>query len=201
MRAAAHGDIELEGMSKEEAREYVEGHKTKHLPERVEKFVQEKRKLKKGIGINTGELGAQISDNLQGKSEAEKMKGRVTRGLMQDFATNMSRPTGNLATMKSLDKSIHKNVGANRISSGMEEYIISWIQNHPYLEDKEFDRFLESSGFRPEQGKEVLYRYINGLRKSLPAKINKFVRRKKLESLPYNQGTFGVSQAGVGARI
>jgi hypothetical protein len=84
----------------------------------------------------------------------------------------------------------------------MEDYIISWIQNHPFLEDKEFDRFLASSGYSPEQGKEVLYRYINGLRKSLPAKINKFVRERKerKESLPYNQGTFGISQAGVGAR-
>jgi hemerythrin len=93
MRAAAHGDIELEGMSKEEAQEYVEGHKVKHLPERVEKFVEEKRKIKKDSNFN-------------------------------------------------------------RVSAGMEDYIISWIQNHPFLEDKEFDRFLASSGYSPEQGKE-----------------------------------------------
>jgi hypothetical protein len=138
MRAAAHGDIELEGMSKEEAREYVEGHKTKHLPERVEKFVAEKRKLK-------------------------------------------------------------KNVGLNRISSGMEDYIIEWIKNHPYLEDKEFDRFLASSGFSPEQGKEALYRYIQSLRKSIPKKITKFVQTQKAKSsLPTNSGVYGIQGHNTG---
>ena len=37
MRAAAAGDIKLKGLSKKEAKEYVEGHKTKHLPEKKKK--------------------------------------------------------------------------------------------------------------------------------------------------------------------
>jgi hypothetical protein len=135
MRAAAHGDIELEGMSKEEAREYVAGHKVKHLPERVEKFVEEKRKLS-------------------------------------------------------------KNSNFNRVSAGMEEYIIDWIQKHPYLEDKEFDRFLASSGYSPEQGKEVLYRYINGLRKSLPARINNFISKRAAYS-PIAHRTFVNPETGI----
>ena len=34
MRAVASGDIKKKGLSKKEAQEYVEGHKTKHLPKR-----------------------------------------------------------------------------------------------------------------------------------------------------------------------
>ena len=37
MRAAAAGDIKLKGLTKKEAKEYVEGHKTKHLPEKKKK--------------------------------------------------------------------------------------------------------------------------------------------------------------------
>jgi len=37
MRAVAQGDVKLKGMSEEEAQEYVEHHKTKHLPEHVHK--------------------------------------------------------------------------------------------------------------------------------------------------------------------
>ena len=56
MRAAAHGDIKLKGMSKEEAREYVAGHKTKNLPERIEKFVREKKE-KMNLPYNQGTFG------------------------------------------------------------------------------------------------------------------------------------------------
>jgi hypothetical protein len=37
MRAVAAGDIKKKGLSKAEAKEYVEGHPTKHLPERKRK--------------------------------------------------------------------------------------------------------------------------------------------------------------------
>jgi hypothetical protein len=56
-------------------------------------------------------------------------------------------------------------------------------------------------GLSEEEAKE----YIRGQKRdNLPERIEKFVREKKekrAESLPYNQGTFGISQAGVGARI
>ena len=37
MRAVAQGDIKKKGLSRKEAKEYVEGHPTKNLPERKRK--------------------------------------------------------------------------------------------------------------------------------------------------------------------
>ena len=37
MRAVAQGDIKKKGLSRKEAREYIEGHPVKHLPERKRK--------------------------------------------------------------------------------------------------------------------------------------------------------------------
>lgn len=37
MRAIASGDIKRKGLSRQEAREYVDGHKLKRLPERKHK--------------------------------------------------------------------------------------------------------------------------------------------------------------------
>ena len=37
MRAVASGDAKASGLSKQEAKEYVSGHSTKKLPERVKK--------------------------------------------------------------------------------------------------------------------------------------------------------------------
>lgn len=167
----------------------------RRLEHRIKDFIKNK-KLNKSY--NKYAVATAQAEKLGHHDFREGTMGRKKRDEIAEAIEREAHKKG-----KKVDKkgNIKKNVGANRISSGMEEYIISWIQNHPYLEDKEFDRFLESSGFRPEQGREVLYRYINGLRKSLPAKINKFVRRKKVESLPHNQGTYAVSQAGVGARI
>ncbi len=37
MRAVASGDAKVKGLSRKEAREYVEGHDTRNLPERKKK--------------------------------------------------------------------------------------------------------------------------------------------------------------------
>lgn len=51
MRAVAHGDVKLPGMSRSKASEYVEGYSTKKLPERVGK------KKKKNYGSLKKKLG------------------------------------------------------------------------------------------------------------------------------------------------
>jgi hypothetical protein len=48
MRAVASGDAKAPGLSREEASEYVSGHKTKNLPEHAGKKVQRERQMKKG---------------------------------------------------------------------------------------------------------------------------------------------------------
>ena len=48
MRAAASGSISVKGLSKKEAKEFVEGHKTKSLPARkTKKNVRKKTSKKK----------------------------------------------------------------------------------------------------------------------------------------------------------
>ena len=37
LRAVAAGDIKADGLTKKEAKEYVKGHPTKHLPEKKKK--------------------------------------------------------------------------------------------------------------------------------------------------------------------
>ena len=64
---------------------------------------------------------------------------------------------------------------------------------------------LVASGKKKVKGlsKEDAKEYIRGQkREGLPERIEKFVREKKEKmNLPYNQGTYGISQAGVGARV